>query len=119
MITTAMALCCLVMRHKYKLAWSQVFTHDKETRLFYRHQESISDKVDMWVPQKTGPFYCRTRFIIEFLILAAVPLPGTHHILFKTTTSDKSTVTYNLDEILLSVMVLRGFFILRAFTNYS
>lgn len=45
LITTILALYCLVKRHEYKTQWlNQYFNDDEQTHLYYNYQEAILDK---------------------------------------------------------------------------
>jgi hypothetical protein len=117
LILTLFALFCLVQKHLYKVEWQRsFFSEDKETRLYYRYKEITAEKFDIFQPKHT--YLLNESFIIEFVMLAVVPIP---HFDMYITHKAKSNVMvhYFLSEFMLSIMAMRLFMLVRTYFNYS
>lgn len=110
-------LICLIQRHRYKAKWKRVhFSDDKETKLYYRYKEVTSDKLDIYKPHDPSLF--KLQFFIEMIMLIANPIPY-FDMYIQHTAKGGLQIYYFLSEIMLSIMVLRLFFIVRSYFNFS
>jgi len=87
------------------------------TVLYYRYKEVTSSEIDKYSPQLTHAIK-NWAFVVEFVILAATPLPYFDYII-ETTGKGGLAVYYTFDDLILSIMAFRGIFFLRAVFNYS
>lgn len=73
-ITTLGSLVCLCWRYSAFVQWNLKFDKDKKTTLYYRYKEITSSEIDRYQPVIEHP-YKNWNFVIEFLMLAATPIP--------------------------------------------
>jgi len=115
---TILALYALVMRHKAREKWILNFNEDKCTKLYHRYKDITSSEEDRYNPIIDCSFYKCKYFWMEFILLSVTPLPYFHYE-FTHVAKGGLVVTYRLEDVFLSIMAFRGFFLIRAIFNYS
>lgn len=110
-------LFCLVQRHVIKCKWrGELFTNDKETKLYFRYKEVTAEQHDVFKPHHVKLF--NLHFLLEILIMIANPIPFfdvyIHH-----KAKSGIHVHYFFSEIMLSIMALRLLLGVRSYFNYS
>lgn len=115
---TILALYALVMRHRAREKWIINFNSDKCTKLYHRYKDITSSEEDRYNPVIECSYYKCKWFWIEFFLLGITPMPYFHYE-FTHIAKGGVVVTYRLEDVFLSIMAFRGFFLLRAIFNYS
>jgi hypothetical protein len=74
MITTLLAIGCLVTRHYYKVVWlNKYFMQDSETHIYFQYQEVMQkNQNDLAIKQKK---LLSRSLVLEILILMVCPIP--------------------------------------------
>lgn len=118
MFLTILSLCSLVQRHLAYEKWLQHFKTDVCTKLYHRYKDITSSEEDKYDPLVHGRFYSQRSFWLEFIMLSCTPPPYLH-LTFPHVAKGGVEVKYRLEEVMLSIMAFRGYFLLRAIFNYS
>jgi hypothetical protein len=74
LITTILAIVCLIIRHYYKIEWlNKYFQDDQETHIYYQYNEVIIGKgADNIIERKR---MINKEFFFEIFILMICPIP--------------------------------------------
>ena len=74
LITTALAIVCLIVRHYYKIQWlNKYFQEDQETHIYYQYNEVIIGNHKDNIIERKKMF--NKEFFFEILILIICPIP--------------------------------------------
>ena len=74
LITTILAIVCLIVRHYYKIEWlNKYFQEDQETHIYYQYNEVIIGKHADNIIERKKMF--NKEFFFEILILLICPIP--------------------------------------------
>ena len=117
LITTLLAVCCLFMRHYYKIQWLNLyFQQDSDTHIYYQYNEVIiGNNEDYMIESKK---LWNKGFISEIAILLISPIPYFDCYITIIGKGDFEVV-YLLSEFLIAIMWFRLFFLIRSIFNYS
>lgn len=86
--------------------------------MYHRYKDITSFEEDCFNPHIDSKFWACKYFWMEFILLAVTPLPYVHYD-FWHMAKGEVMIKYRLEEVFLSIMAARGFFLVRAIFNYS
>lgn len=116
MISNVFAMACMLARHYYKITWMNNFREDTDERIFLQYNTEISENPRFFEHKKQ---FFTMRLFLETILLMTSPIPYYDRYITFTGCKDDITVVYLLSEFLVAVMLLRMYFLLRTFFNFS
>ena len=114
--TSMFAVYCLVQRHRYKYFWKQhYYNDDLLTYSYFQYFDVLSTLKSFTRMDST---IISPHLVIELLLLMVNPIPYYDRWMPHQVRRGQ-IVNYFLSEYMLSIMAYRGFYIFRAYFNYS
>ena len=115
MISNFFAVACLFARQYYRIKWVNNFRIDNDERIFFQYNQEI---VNSRVFEHKKRFFTMN-FMFEVTLLMVSPIPYYDRYITYEDCKDGITVHYLLSEFLVAIMILRMYFLIRTFFNFS